>query len=108
MELCYYFWRPFSIIQLAVVLTVDLISWFPKNKHLISLMKWHFGLLNQMNLKLVIRPAEEKQLQMSRVPFGAVARQDGGESCLHDVAGSGLDQKPFLAHRFSVFSLLLL
>lgn len=33
MELYYYFWRPFSIIQLTVALTVALISWFPKNKH---------------------------------------------------------------------------
>lgn len=61
-----------------------------------------------MNLKSVIESAEEMQLQMSRVPFWAVEQQDCEESCLPNVTGSVLDQKPFLAHRLSVFCLLLL
>lgn len=59
-----------------------------------------------MNLKLDIRSAEEMQLLMSRIPFQAVEQQDYEEPCLHNVSGSILDQKPFLAHR--LFCLLLL
>lgn len=61
-----------------------------------------------MNLKLVIRSAEEMQLQMRRVTFRAVEKWDCEESCLHNVTGSIIDQKPFLAHRLPVFCLLLL
>lgn len=61
-----------------------------------------------MYLKLVVRSAEEMQLQVGRLPFRAVKRQDCEESCLHNVTGSILDQKPFLARRLSVFCLLLL
>ena len=68
-----------------MVLTVDLISWFPTNKHLTSLMQWHLGLLSQMSLQLVIRSAEEMQLQTGRVPSRAAGWQDCAESCLRNV-----------------------
>lgn len=65
-------------------------------------MQWHLGLLNQMNLKLVIRSAEETQLQMSRVTFQPVEQQDCEEFCLHNVMRTVLFQKTFLAHRWSI------
>lgn len=61
-----------------------------------------------MNLKLVIRSAEETQLQMSRVPFWPVERQDCEESCLHNMMRTALHQKPFLAHGLSILHSLAL
>lgn len=71
-------------------------------------MQWHLGLLNQMYLKLVVRSAEEMQLQVGRLHSPAASQPGREESCLHNVTGSILDQKPFLARRLSVFCLLLL